>query len=405
MGIKNLNNILRKKCPKAFKETKISNITNKRIAIDTPLWLYTNMSTIIKHTVNRMKNVLDFIDRKVIMNQVLLSALKFHFMLVENNITPVWLLDGKTPIEKAITRSKRKSTRTNRKTLISELKEKINTQDIFMRSTEDVKELKKLMQNDVNILPEEFDIFYNVLHNLGIPIIVSPGEAEAYGAAMNKKNLIYGVWTTDTDSYALEAINIITGYGDRIDNEQLFNVVHIPTILKNLELDSNSMRDFCIMCGTDFNDNIANIGPTRSLNYIQQHTSIENFQTSTNINCDILNYERTRVILSPPECLLNHKSVSLYHNSELFNSNYRTILNQYQLNEIKSTMIYHMNRTIPVEKFSRFPIKFYIEVEEVEKEEVEKEEVEKEEVEKKTNTISSLAELLLIMQKECEYIN
>ena len=75
------------------------------------------------------------------------------------------------------------------------------------------------------------------------------------------------------------------------------------------------------------------------------------------------------------------------------------------MNEIKSTMIYHMNRTIPVEKFSRFPIKFYIEVEEVEKEEVEKEEVEKEEVEKKTNTISSLAELLLIMQKECEYIN
>jgi len=84
-----------------------------------------------------------------------------------------------------------------------------------------------------------------------------------------------------------------------------FTQIRIETILSGLELDEASWLDLCIMCGTDFNDNIPRIGPVISLNYIKKYKNIETIgesvtkvdkQTKQKVKLDIsvLAHEKTR---------------------------------------------------------------------------------------------------------------
>ena len=86
-----------------------------------------------------------------------------------------------------------------------------------------------------------------------------------------------------------------------------FTQIKIETILSGLELDEASWLDLCIMCGTDFNDNIPRIGPVTSLNYIKKYKPIEvigknvtnvDRQTKQKVKLDIsvLAHEKTRAL-------------------------------------------------------------------------------------------------------------
>lgn len=344
MGIKNINSLIKKLCPSAFREIKMSSIAGKRIAIDSPLWLFSNIATILKYEVNKMVDVLQDIDREILIQKVILHALKFHIGLMKHDIIPIWLADGDTPIEKKLTRMRRREGREKQVDKIGELKEKILSQDELLRDSKDVADLKKALQNSVTIFPEEYKVFYNTLGSLGIPVIVCPGEAEAYGASLNANNIVYGVWTSDTDSYALGTINMITGFGPGYET---LSVVNIPSILNDLELNSDEMRDFCIMCGNDFNDNISGVGTMRAYNLIKKYSSITNYE-STGQDCKILNYVRSREILTAPHCLLTHNSTELLFNVESFNVNGKRICSQYNLNEVYERLKYHIHRPIKI---------------------------------------------------------
>jgi len=342
MGIKNINKTAEKESPRAFTRVKVSSLKNKFVAVDSALWLYTNMSTATKQVVAYMKDILEEIDRGELMQKCIASALKFHTYMLRNEICLVWIRDGKTPKEKTATRAKRREAREEKADKISYMKDILNEQDILLRDPTDMDALRKLLIYNVIIYKEEFETFYNVLYGLGIPIIDAPGEAEAYACSLNRKGIVYGVWSTDTDCYALEGINMITGFeGKNEDNEDMLSVVHIPYLLEDMEFDTDQMRDFCIMCGTDFNDNIPNIGDGRAYKYIQKHGNIEEFEKSIlndkkkcdKIDCSILNYERSRELLTPPECDLNFNSIKLRFSIERFRDTGKDLSVQYGLSQ------------------------------------------------------------------------
>jgi flap endonuclease-1 len=345
MGIKNINKIAKEKSPNAFKEINISSLKGKRIAIDAAIWLYTNVASITKYTVSKMSDILLDIDRNIIVQQLILNGLKFHLSLMDFDIIPIWLADGETPIEKINTRIKRKAVRNKQKDKIDVLKSRIMSQDILMRDSKDVAELRKLLSNNALILPGEFATFFEAMRSFGAIVIDCPGEAEAYGSSMNAKNLVYGVWSTDSDCYAIGAVNMITGFGS---GYQTLAVTHVPTLLEDLKLDPVEMRDFCILCGTDFNDNIPKIGSTRSYNIIVKYRSIETFESETGTDCSILNYERVRTILSLPECKLEHNSIELCHDVKKFESQSGEVCLRYQLEEVYDKMYHHITRPIKV---------------------------------------------------------
>ncbi len=352
MGITKVNDIVRAKSERSFVSVKVKSIKNKRIAIDAAIWLYANMAVAQRETVRRMKDLFEEIDRGDLMQHCIAGALKLFVYFLDNDIYPVWIRDGKTPKEKKETRAKRKETRDKRKYSIEELKEKISKQDVLLQNPKDLEELRKLMMYDINVFSEEYVTFYNTLEGFGVPIITAPGEAEAYACALNKKGIIYGIWTTDTDCYALEGVNMITGLnGKDEEGHDIMDVVHIPYILQDLEFDENQMRDFCIMCGTDFNLNIPNVGVTRAYDAISKHGSIEEYASNSKKDITILNHERSRELLSPPECHLELDSAELNLNIESFKEMARDLSEQYGLSQYYAKIKVYLNQDFEITKY------------------------------------------------------
>jgi flap endonuclease-1 len=51
--------------------------------------------------------------------------------------------------------------------------------------------------------------------------------------------------------------------------------INLPEMLSELDLNYDSFLDFCILCGTDYNQNIKGWGPARALTMIKKFKSIE----------------------------------------------------------------------------------------------------------------------------------
>jgi flap endonuclease-1 len=353
MGIKNINEIVKEKCPKAFTSVRLVALKNKYIAIDSAIWFYANMAIAQRETVRKMKDIFEEIDRGELLQYCISAALKFYTNFLENEIYCVWIKDGETPKEKKDTRAKRKETRDKRKNTIEELREKILEEDILLRNQKDVEELRKMMMYDVTVYPEEYTNFYNALNGMGIPLLTAPAEAEAYACSLNKKGIVYGIWTTDTDCYALGGVNMITGM-DGKDKEgfEMLSVVHIPYIRKYLDMDEDELRDLCIMCGTDFNDNIPNVGVTRAYNAIEEFRCIEEYAEQKDKDIKILNHKKVRKLLTPPDCDLTIDSSILKFNVQNFKDNGKDLSVQFGLSNFYDKLKHLYSLEIDVTKYN-----------------------------------------------------
>jgi 5'-3' exonuclease len=351
MGIKSVNKTATEQAPEAFFVESADVAKNQRVFIDTPFRMYAMKSSAIKEYVNSMKDPLEEIDNEDILHKILARALDLQADLLDQDILGVWLLDGETPKEKIeIARQERKEARETIGDKVKALKDKLLKQDVMERSKADLQLLRKLLRQYVVVITEEMTTVENVLRSFGQPVIQCPGEAEMYACAMNKKGLGFAVYTTDTDCYCGEGVNMITEINQNQDG-MFFSMVHIPTLRKKLKFNVQEMRDFCIMCGTDFNKNIPNLGVGRAFKFITKHRSIEKFSEKEDKDCEILNYKKSRKLLTPPVCELEHDSPELNLNPQVFLENAREVSRHYQLGTWYARISFHMKRQLNINKF------------------------------------------------------
>lgn len=250
------------------------------------------------------------------------AFMNLFVVLKENNIKVVFVFDGKSPDEKNKERQKRAlkkkaqyervekleldliDYRNNKK--ISQdlwfinnkkvLPSKLLPNEKFFSFTKVNEYVKQLRSQIIEVSEKDFIILRELLDLFGIPYIKAKGEAEILCSKLVKNNFADAVLTKDTDVLAccspimLCDINI---------SEKEFTVIKLKNILQTLELEENSWIDLCIMCGTDFNENIPNIGPVRSFNYIKKYKTLE--KISEHINTDILLFQNTRTLFQCPD--------------------------------------------------------------------------------------------------------
>lgn len=236
--------------------------------------------------------------------------------LLEHKIQPIFVFDGKSPKEKSNEKRKRAEKKDALQARVVNLE---NSLERYHESKEISKELQevndkvagtstfsifkvqqyvaKLRSNILNITEVDFKNVQELLTMFGIPYITAEGEAEILCAELVKQGLADAVMTKDTD--VLACCVPVMLYDVDLGAKQ-FIQINLDTILEGLELDRNSFLDLCIMCGTDFNDNIPLIGPVKSLNYIKQHKNIETIgevvtkKKTGRLDTSILAYETTR---------------------------------------------------------------------------------------------------------------
>lgn len=315
MGIKNLKKFLRESYPSLLKQIHISQFRDEKIAIDISSFIY--------------KYKVVFGDRWISSFPSLFCCFK------ENGVHATFIFDGKPPPEKEGEKQKRKVQKQSIEDNVSSLKLDLELYKDTRKSTPLLCDImKKITKNNqnlikinrllhsgggsgdeiyidvdaieqyidkkekqiVNITSSDNQSIQKMMDHFGIPYIQAPGEAEALASYLYSSNKIKAVLTEDTDVLAygtgifLSNLNTSSGICD---------VLYLNDILERMDLSLQEFLDFCIMCGTDYNDNIRDIGCKKVYKIISQYKSIETFieeekKKPNPVDFTVLNHVRVR---------------------------------------------------------------------------------------------------------------
>jgi 5'-3' exonuclease len=306
MGIQNLHRFLRKHTEESYVEVNLSKYNNKLIAIDTNVYLY-NYKSIHK-------------------TKWLHSFFSLILLLKKYNIQCVFIYDSKAPVEKNSRKQERKERKRRAQHRINEINvamDEFNTTGIILPILKNISEkrstkVKKLLQNETTInreaIQKELTILSNQIVNLsradtekskrllklmGIPYYDAEYEAETLCAHMCYHGQVDAVLSNDTDVLVYGTPLFLTKLN--MKQETCIEMTYTE-IIDNLKLSKTQFTDLCIMAGTDYNDNIPNIGSEKAYKLLNNFSSIEGIENEKKeLDTSILNYRRIREIYSIPD--------------------------------------------------------------------------------------------------------
>jgi len=296
MGIKDLNKVLRSKCPQVFEKIHLSEYAYTKLAIDVSLFLC------------KFKAISG--------DNWLMSFIHLICCLRNNEIHCVFIYDNGHPVEKTQEKAERVQAREKTLERITSLENAINEyeenktisailQELFDKtnvtnSSFDInivrEKVSKMRSNVFSISASDFELTKQLFDIFKITYYMAPLEAETMCADLCKRGLVAGVLSEDTDVLAYSSPVFLT----KIDvfNNTCTRILH-NDILKTLKLNTEEFLDFCIMLGTDYNKNIPKVGCETSYKYIQEYRRLENMIDK--IDVSFLKYERTRELFTKYE--------------------------------------------------------------------------------------------------------
>lgn len=280
MGIKDLRTFLKSKEVKCFHSVPLTLFSEKRIGIDSLNWVFCYIGSCVKSIITYRKDILQPIEQDEIYEKLLKEFINFNNKLLDYNITPVWIWDGVSKDNKKETKEARQEARkkiTDKKDTIRETLKKLNPLE---QPYELINEYKKLLVNSSTLKRSKIEQLKEFSLEVGLPTITARTEGENLGASLGAARILAALWSADTDTYPLGCPVVVKGF-ENINGRLHFNAVFTPFILKDLKLNHEEFRDFCIMLGTDFNTRIYKVGPVKSFDLITKYRCIENIEKLT----------------------------------------------------------------------------------------------------------------------------
>lgn len=234
MGIKKLNSFLLDNCTTdAITRVPLNTFKGKTIAIDTSIYLYKFLSEDA------------FLDSFYLM----LSIFKQY------QIIPLFVFDGKPPIEKNDVIKERIYKRKDAEEKYKELLQTIESQP-DISETEKQKQIEKLSglkRQFVRVTEEHVQSLKQLFTNLGIAYIDAPSEADLMCAYLVNTQVAYACVSDDMDMFAYDCPIVIRKLSLIHHNCLLYNV---SLIKKELEI-APHFQKVILMCGTDYKTDIS----------------------------------------------------------------------------------------------------------------------------------------------------
>lgn len=274
----------------AIVKIHISDFRYKKIAVDSSLYLFKFKAAMGNRWLHGMLN--------------LVKCLRM------NDVHPVFVFDGKSPIEKKDEQNERREGRRKLEAdiniiqndintfhstgVISDKLNQINTVESFNIQAIEEKLSKKIGYN-FDICSDDFVVFKNMLTVMNVPFYTAPSEAEKMCSKLCIDGIVSAVLSDDSDVIAystplsLSKLNTSTGECILVRNKNLLN---------ELQINNSQFLDFCIMCGTDYNKNIKGIGSMTAFKHILKHKNIEVFSEKENIDITGLNHNVVRSLFT-----------------------------------------------------------------------------------------------------------
>ena len=260
MGIKGLTQLVKKNSPDSIEHIGLYKMKDKRIAIDTSIFLYKSLMN-VRSKGDYLRNN----EGKVVSH---IQGLYYKTnQLLTLGITPIYIFDGKPPEEKNDCIKER-----NKKA--SECKEK-------MDNTENLEEKKALEKGTIRIKKEYIDDLKHMFGLMGVSYIHADGEAEAYASELCRLGFVDAVMTEDMDTLSYGCPLLFRTCIDKsIKRPDIVTVFNFEKILEDFKMNHDEFIDMCILCGCDYCPTIPKVGPVRAMKYIHKYSNIENLINS-----------------------------------------------------------------------------------------------------------------------------
>lgn len=239
MGIKDLNKFFKENASNSIKLLHLKELDGKKIAIDISIYLY------------KFSNDEDSLIENI---YLMLSILKFY------NITPLFIFDGKPPIEKTNLLLKRGMEKKIAKN------EFLSIQEILINNKELKEEEKNKLIHDYKILKNKFVHFTKndvalvkkLIISYGASYLEAEGEADELCALLVMKEKVWACMSEDMDLFVYGCPRVLR-YFSLVNHSVV--IYNLKEILFTLGLNLKDLREICILSGTDY----SNIGNTFQL--------------------------------------------------------------------------------------------------------------------------------------------
>jgi len=231
MGIKGLNRYIRENCKKSTKLFHLSNVTGKKIAVDTSIFLY------------------KYEGEGALMENMyrMLSIFRYY------GVIPLFVFDGAPPTEKKALlqyRRERKELAINNCAKMEE--ELLSTRETGIHNEDQYKMIELLNQTKkqcVYMTREKINQVKELIHAMGASYVDAIGEAEELCAHMVLSCGFWACLSDDTDLFVYGCPRVL-----RYMSLMNHTVVSYDMngILEELKLTQNEFMEICVFAGTDY---------------------------------------------------------------------------------------------------------------------------------------------------------
>lgn len=229
MGIRYLNSFLKKTCRNSIRVINLGDLSNKRIVIDASIYLYQ-----FEGDGSLLDNMKHFIN-----------------VLRQYNIYPLFVFDGKPPVEKMDTICYRREKRREAAIEYAEVGVRIQDETLIDEERHKLEvEYDKLRRSSVEITRNKTEMVQKLFDTENVAYCVAPSEADTICASMVTSDKFWGCMSDDMDMLVYGCNNIIRDLNITNHTARLYN---LPNILKELNITYDNFKRVCVISGTDYN--------------------------------------------------------------------------------------------------------------------------------------------------------
>jgi flap endonuclease-1 len=251
MGIQHLNAYFKKHArSESIKKMLFKDLKNRVIAIDASIYLYRFLA-----------------EDSLLENIYSMVALMKHY-----GIIPIFVFDGKAPIEKHKLLEKRNQDKNAAEKKYNELSESLANIKDDQSKIELEEYIYSLKRKFVRLKWTDVRTVQQLLTAFGITYLVADGEADVLCAQLVLKRRAYACLSEDMDLFLYGCPRVLRYLS--LMNETMV-MYDLEKILKDINLTLTEFKEICILSGTDYNygSNCA-ITLYQTLGYFKQYKRI-----------------------------------------------------------------------------------------------------------------------------------
>ena len=290
-----LNRFIQSKCKESISCIPLSSLSGKKIAVDISIYLY------------------KYLSENALLENLYLMISIFR----EHNIIPIFIFDGKPPVEKNGTIELRRKTKNSAReeyyklklildglesevddgaTNIDEVSIENNTttveidEDTYIdvaTNGEELRNAMKLLKKRFVILKQQhIQDAKSLLQAYGVTYYEAPGEADILCANLVSKNMVYACLSEDTDMFVYGCSRVLR-YLSLSSSKVILYDFH--NILTTLNMDMDEFKQVSIMFGCDYS-HISSATRSSTMTIFNSYKMFNKYKDENNIMEDFYDW-------------------------------------------------------------------------------------------------------------------